>query len=207
MVDLINYYSQHLKNINELPDHISFNNKERLKNVIIDYYKSKKSSRYNDKLMERDLLYVELSWNTGGRVGDVCNFKPSNINYMEKLLKFTMQKTNKELIIPLDSTLLLDIQNYCLKYNISNDDEIIGFTTMHAWRNIKKFGRMISLELKPHMFRHGIAIHLMNKGTPIPYITALLGHSSPYITMSMYLKVTPDMMRKLLPLISGDLNS
>jgi integrase/recombinase XerD len=46
------------------------------------------------------------------------------------------------------------------------------------------------------MFRHGLAIHLLQNGVPIPVIAARLGHASIKTTMETYLVITPELQRK-----------
>jgi len=52
--------------------------------------------------------------------------------------------------------------------------------------------------LHPHKFRHGLAIHMLNSGVPIPVISARLGHSTTAITQQMYLKITPELQREFM---------
>ena len=52
-------------------------------------------------------------------------------------------------------------------------------------------------DIHPHKFRHGLAIHLLQQGVPIPVISARLGHASVYVTMSMYMKVTPEIQAEM----------
>ncbi len=44
--------------------------------------------------------------------------------------------------------------------------------------------------LHPLKFRHGLAVHLLQQGVPIPVISACFGHAFVYMTMQMYMKVS-----------------
>jgi integrase/recombinase XerD len=56
---------------------------------------------------------------------------------------------------------------------------------------------MIGIDrLHPHMFRHGLAIHLLQNGVPIPVIAARVGHASIKTTIETYLLITPELQRK-----------
>ncbi|MDG6993710.1 MAG: site-specific integrase [Nitrososphaerota archaeon] len=46
------------------------------------------------------------------------------------------------------------------------------------------------------MFRHWLAIHLLESKVPIPIISARLGHSSILATLRYYLIVTPEVQRQ-----------
>ncbi len=61
---------------------------------------------------------------------------------------------------------------------------------------MREYGRDIDMDVHPHMFRQGLAIHLLNQNVPIPIISARLGHSSVLTTMRYYLVITPEVQRQ-----------
>jgi integrase/recombinase XerD len=63
---------------------------------------------------------------------------------------------------------------------------------------VKQYAEEAGIEdIHPHKFRHGLAIHLLQQGVPIPVISARLGHASVYVTMSLYMKVTPEIQAEM----------
>lgn len=60
-----------------------------------------------------------------------------------------------------------------------------------------KYGEMASIQgLHPHMYRHGIAIHMLENGVPIEIISKHLGHKSIETTVNFYAKISHEMVRK-----------
>ena len=51
------------------------------------------------------------------------------------------------------------------------------------------------------MFRHGLAIYLLENNVPIPIISARLGHSSVLTTMRYYLVITPEVQRQFMQVV------
>ena len=55
---------------------------------------------------------------------------------------------------------------------------------------------MAQMRSQPHMFRHGLSIHLLESNVPIPIISARLGHSNILTTPRYYLVITPEVQRQ-----------
>ena len=99
--------------------------------------------------------------------------------------------------INLDRLLCYDILNYVQKYEVQ--DRLFRFGGTAAWYIVKKLGRFVGIpNLHPHMFRHGLALHLLSSGIPINVISFRLGHRNPRTTIEMYLKVTPEIEKQIL---------
>ncbi|MGB8310768.1 MAG: tyrosine-type recombinase/integrase [Halobacteriota archaeon] len=43
---------------------------------------------------------------------------------------------------------------------------------------VKKYGRMIGVDIHPYTFRHSFAIHLVRSGLDLRRVQQLLGHSN-----------------------------
>jgi len=82
------------------------------------------------------------------------------------------------------------------KYNINN--KLFDITRQRAWAIIHNCGSKIGLELHPYMFRHGLAIYLLQNNVPVQIIARRLGHSSAATTLRYYLVITPDLERQAL---------
>ncbi|MEM3265030.1 MAG: tyrosine-type recombinase/integrase [Thermoplasmata archaeon] len=153
---------------------------------------------------DRDRLLIHLLWETGGRINDILNIKVENIDFYKKILSLYVNKNNKVLEVPLTSDLLLNISNYMNSNNIKNG-YLFTITRQRAWQIIKKSGREIGIyNLHPHMFRHGLAVHMLTHGVPIPIISKRLGHSTTKITMDYYMVITPEMQAQFLDNIYKD---
>ncbi|PIN78325.1 hypothetical protein COV14_04145 [Candidatus Woesearchaeota archaeon CG10_big_fil_rev_8_21_14_0_10_33_12] len=194
-----------VKDIAQLPPHITFEEYQRLKEAILKYYS--KWTKHRQKIIDRDILLITYLWETGGRIGDILQIRYNM--FREGCLYLYNKKRKKTVVITFSNTsqLIVKTLEYMKKYKIEDFDRLFPFTIQHAWGRIKRYadginfpevikvwknGNQVNSTLHPHLFRHGMAIHLVNQGVAIPIITARLGHANPYITMAFYLKVTPE---------------
>ena len=51
-------------------------------------------------------------------------------------------------------------------------------TEWTVWAIVKAAGKRAGVELRPHLLRHAFATHLIDAGTPIEKVSALMGHAS-----------------------------
>jgi site-specific recombinase XerD len=82
------------------------------------------------------------------------------------------------------------------QYNVSG--KFFNFTRQRAWEIVKNYGNKIGLNLHPHMFRHGLAIYLLQHGVSDKIIARRLGHSSALTTIKYYMVITPEVERDAL---------
>ena len=67
---------------------------------------------------------------------------------------------------------------------------------------VKQFHEVMKVKdessLHPHMFRHGLAIYLLQHGVSDKIIARRLGHSSAVTTIKYYMVITPEIERDAL---------
>lgn len=137
----------------------------------------------------RDRLVMELLFNTGMRLAELCTLKESSIDFYGQNLK-VLGKRNKERIIPCTDQFLKLIKLYINEKKNQNFDNIsltliVTNTGMDVYpklvyRIVNKYLAEISTHTKksPHILRHTFATSLLNKGADINAIKELLGHAS-----------------------------
>jgi integrase/recombinase XerD len=172
-----------LKEYDQLPPHITMEQYLSLLSAVERKYSSAgqwaKKARY---FRDRDKLLLRLMWETGGRIGDILNIVPENFDFDRKVLNLKVKKRKNVNTIPLDDGLLLDVSNYIRNYAVGG--KLCDFSKVHAWKIIRAYGKGAGIDVHPHMFRHGLAIYLLENNVPIPIISARLGHSSVLTTMT-----------------------
>ena len=186
-----------LKEYDQLPPHITREQYLNLLNAVERKYSSagqwaKKAKYYRD----RDKLLLRLMWETGGRIGDILNIVPGNFDFDRKVLNLGVKKRKNTNTIPLDDGLLLEVSNYLRNYAVGG--KLCDFYKVQAWKIVRAYGRETGIDVHPHMFRHGLAIHLLENNVPIPIISARLGHSNVLTTMRYYLVITPEVQRQFM---------
>jgi len=60
---------------------------------------------------------------------------------------------------------------------------------------VKKYGKMIGVDIHPHTFRHSFAIHLVRSGLDLRRVQQLLGHSN-LNTTQVYLQFKDEDLRE-----------
>ena len=92
--------------------------------------------------------------------------------------------------------ILLDVSNYPRNYNPGTN--LCDFSKVQGRKIVRQYGRLTGIDMHPHMFGHGLAIHLLENNVPIPIISARLGHSSVLTTIRYYLVFTPEVQRQFI---------
>ncbi len=195
--NIIPFTQGHLKNISELPPHITYEEFNSMLQAVDQYYNQKKPTKERNHHQDRDKLLLSLMWETGGRVDDICSLKTSDFDFKKHHLNLWMKKRKRNNIVTLSDRMLFEISEYLRNHQIQ--DKLFNLTRQRAWQLIKKYSHIANINgVHPHKFRHGLAIYLLQQNVPIPVISARLGHSSVYITMQLYMKVTPEIQRHFL---------
>jgi integrase/recombinase XerC len=126
---------------------------------------------------------------TGMRLSELVNLMVSDTDLVKKTIK-VLGKRNKERIIPLSNSLVIQIEIYLnlRKEIISAVDNRYLFIIAKGkkvyqklvYRLINNYLSMITtLEKKsPHILRHTFATHMLNNGADLNAIKELLGHSN-----------------------------
>jgi len=168
------------KNDTEMPPHILKREFEELLKI---------------KMPHHHRLLIQIMWETGARVSDVCGLMLTDFNFDKRELRLRVQKTRRRVNISLSNALTADILNYCLQNQIQ--DKIFSFGRGNVQKFLKQYGSQIGMShIHPHMFRHGHAIHGLMQGIPIQVVSARLGHSNILTTMNLYQKITPEIQKK-----------
>lgn len=155
----------------------------------------------------RDLLIIEILYDTGCRVDELVNIKLCDINHKEKSIK-VLGKGSKERVVfygeyandflndyLIDRKLILDGKksNYLLVSKKSNQ-----LTTRRVAQIIDEIIKVVAVKNKvtPHTLRHTFATHLLNHGTDLRSVQELLGHSS-LSTTQVYTHVSNERLREV----------
>ncbi len=138
----------------------------------------------------RDKLVIEIIYETGMRVSELCSLKVYNIFLEENTLK-VIGKGNKERLIPFSDLLKNSIEKYLkVRNNEPFDNADLSFLIVTE-KGKPAYNKLISRITKkylslitknehrnPHVLRHTYASALLNNGADLNAIKELLGHSS-----------------------------
>ncbi len=158
---------------------------------------------------KRDYAMLLLAILLGMRAGDICALKFKNLDWNQKLIIYTQQKTQKVNTLPLLPIIGEAIIDYLKNGRLESNCDNVFIRHIHPYgefqsstaisENLKKYMRQAGLTVKErkaaHSLRHTLASELLQEGTPLMTISNILGHSTPKTT-SVYTKVDIPALRK-----------
>ena len=134
-------------------------------------------------------LLLMIFYQTGIRLSELINLKESQVDKGNSAIK-VLGKGNKERVIPVNNTLLKDIDNYISEKKIFFKEPVgshlllskkgNGLYPRYVYNIVTKYlgGVSTNDRKSPHVLRHSFATHLTNNGADINAVKELLGHSS-----------------------------
>ena len=149
----------------------------------------KKRERYH----KRYYLLVKFLLRTGGRIDEVLQLSPSNINLSTNTVRILTlkQKNEKYRIIPMHPDLRDIYMQYLLENGIKQDSDILLFPMKRQVVDLylKKLQTTLGFRVHAHKFRHTFAVKAVMDGVPLNVLQQWLGHSS-VLTTSIYTQIT-----------------
>ena len=132
----------------------------------------------------KNACIVKLLYGCGLRLNELLHLKISDIDSENMLIHIRLSKGNKDRVVMLPSTLLLELRNYykvCYPKDYLFEGQDGGMYSAKSVQTIVKTAATkagITKPISPHILRYSFATHLLENGTDIRYIQQLLGHNS-----------------------------
>jgi len=137
-----------------------------------------------DSLKHRTILTT--AYGAGLRISEACTLEHRDIDSKRMVIKVRDTKGNKDRYVPLADNLLAGLRAY---FKIARPPEPFLFPGSKPGRPISpdavrdafhkaKEKAGVTKRVTPHVLRHSFATHLLETGTDIRTIQALLGHAS-----------------------------
>ena len=134
----------------------------------------------------RDRLMLELMARGGMRVGEVIRLKPGDIQ--DRKLAIQNPKSGKPVeTVYIPRKLLERLNHYVKENNIRSFEPIFPVSYVSAWSMVKKAGRLIGVELRPHDLRRHAATYASRSGTPIEIVSKVILRHADLSTTQRYL--------------------
>ena len=181
----------------KLPNFINYEEYMCLINVV--------EKQDNAFLKARNLLFLEILFDTGIRVSEAVNIKLTDINKAEKSIRI-LGKGSKERVVYYG----FYADNYLHDY-LALKDSFLGNDRKYLFlnKNYTKLTRrgaeylinvitkeaMLKHKITPHTLRHSFATEMLNNGCDIRSVQELLGHKS-LSTTGIYTHVTNEVVRQ-----------
>jgi site-specific recombinase XerD len=149
-----------------------------------------------DAIPSRKHKVIAMTMYSGGlRLNETISLKPKDINSEAMTIHVRDGKGAKDRHVMLSAKLLRELRDYwkierpkTWLFPSRKPGQHVDPATVQ--RAVKLAGEVAGVRqgVSPHTFRHSFATHLLENGTPLPYIQKLLGHASVNTTM-IYLKI------------------
>ena len=159
----------------------------------------------DDFMGQRDKLMLRMLYETGMRRSELAGLRETSVDISSLTIK-VLGKRNKERIIPIESELAHNINQYlALKEQEMGPNEWLfvrkngrPINSNDVYITVKKYMTTLSNadRISPHVFRHSFATHILNDGGNIQAIKELLGHAD-LATTEVYTHVTHEHLKEV----------
>jgi|SRR3990167_4854518 len=135
----------------------------------------------------------------GVRNKELCGLKVKNVDFENNIIKVLGGKFKKDRIVPLSKECFRIILDYLKDYK--RDEKDFLFTTLikneqyNGWA-LRKMVKKVAIRAKikkrvyPHLFRHSLITHLLERGANVIAVQQLAGHANISTTM-LYTHFSP----------------
>ena len=150
---------------------------------------------------QRYFLLAKFLLRTGGRIDEVMQIRPSDINLSTNTIRLITLKQGKDKrtglakekyrIIPMHPDLRDIYMQYLLQSNIAKDSADLLFPMKRQVVDLylKKIQNNIGIGVHAHKFRHTFAVKAILDNVPLNVLQQWMGHSSVFTT-SIYTQIT-----------------
>ena len=142
----------------------------------------------------RDFLIIRVLYRTGVRVSELVNIRPKDIERDNQVINIVKAKGDKQRRVYLDIETLDILANYIHDRKLCDDCPVFGLRRAQIFNIVKKYGRIIGVEVHPHSLRHAYAINWVRQNQDIRRLQLVLGHSNLNTTQT-YLQFRDDDVR------------
>ena len=145
---------------------------------------------------EKHKTLVELLYSTGLRLQELLNLKFEHIDFAHKTILVTQGKGQKDRITIVSQRVLDRLDKRGVGYVLKGRNGKYSHKSVQIvlLQLAKKAG--IKTKVTPHVLRHSFATHLLENGTDLRYIQALLGHAR-LETTQIYTRVAKHNLRNI----------
>jgi integrase len=129
---------------------------------------------------------LELMARGGMRVGEVLNLTPADIQERSLAIKYPKScRSGETVYVP--RKILARLTGYVKDKDIRNNDRIFPISYVAAWTMVKKAGKLVNIELRPHDLRRHSATYASRSGTPIEIVSKVILRHADLSTTQRYL--------------------
>ena len=117
---------------------------------------------------------MQVLWRTGVRVSELTNVRPRDIEWTNQVVNITKGKGGNNAGYYLTKKTLQMLSDYVSSHNIGEEQPVFDLKRRQIGNIVKKYGKMIGVDVHPHTLRHSFAIHLVRSGMDLRRVQLLL---------------------------------
>ncbi|AAY80811.1 site-specific tyrosine recombinase/integron integrase [Sulfolobus acidocaldarius] len=130
----------------------------------------------------RDAVILNLLIDTGIRAKELLSIKVQDIDLERRRIIIRNTKNGESRIVFFTSHTGALLKKYIQKNKKEPEDKLINMTYQALYRKLRRLGKKIGIDLRPHILRHTFATEAIRKGIPLPVVQKILGHKDIRVT-------------------------
>ena len=134
----------------------------------------------------RNRLMLELMARGGMRIGEVLKLTPKDLDDGKLLLQDPKSGREGEVVF-IPKKLFNRLSEYVKKETINPSKRIFPITYTAAWMMVKKSGKLVDVDLRPHDLRRHAATYASRAGAPLEIVSKLILRHANLSTTQLYL--------------------
>jgi len=164
----------------------------------------------------RDAAITLLALSTGLRACDIIDLRLSDIDWRGQTISIVQRKTGNPLTVPLTALLVARLADYVLDHRPGSGDDhvflrqvaphvrLADHASIHrVTAGVFRAAGVVGVKAGTRFLRHNAAPRILRAATPLPTISAVLGHASEE-SARQYMSVDDDrLLRCVLPVPEG----
>ena len=139
----------------------------------------------------KDKLLIQLLLDTGLRAKELLSIRKSDINIEKRYIIVRNTKNGEERIVFFTEETKKMLEKYIK--NLSDNEKLFDITYDALYRKLKRLGKKLGIDLRPHILRHTFATQAIRKGMPLPVVQKILGHKDIRTTQIYTHLITEDL--------------
>ena len=134
----------------------------------------------------RNRIMLELMARAGMRISEVLNLTPTDIDERKLILQKPKSGRRGE-VVYITGKLHRRLIDYIRDEDIKPDDYVFPISYSTSWSMVKKSGKMVGINLRPHDLRRHAATYASRAGTPLEIVSKVILRHADLTTTQRYL--------------------
>mgnify|MGYP001772519019 CR=1 FL=1 len=122
----------------------------------------------------KDKVLISLLLDTGLRAKELLSVKVSDVNLQNRSIIVRNTKNGETRVVFFTEKTARLLSKYI--QGLKSDDYLFNISYYALYRKLKRLGKKLGIDLRPHILRHTFATIAIRRGVPLPIVQRLLGH-------------------------------